>query len=208
MSLISGLGVGELRILRNTIFARHGRIFDTPGLQKYFASRAWYKENASYNDALLEDTDRENLKLIFTVEAKTRATQTSGMQASSKSSEKFAAEFARDERYDTAWLEGANGPGIGEWIAFTFKPQTINTIEIYPGFGKSKEAFNDHPRVKRATLIFSDGTRAPIELFDEMRMQTVHLSAPVKTSSLRLIIDEVYPGAQFDETAISEISWR
>jgi serine/threonine-protein kinase len=204
---LAGLSVSELRLLRNTIFARHGRIFDTPGLQKYFATRAWYKVNVGYNDTLLEAIDRENLGFIFAFESKAKAALNVGAQASSKL-EKYTPDLARDERFDTAWMEGANGAGIGEWIAFTFKPQTIQTVEIYSGFGKSKEAFGAYPRVKRATLIFSDGTRAAVELFDEMRLQTVRLSAPVKTSSLRLIIDEVYPGAQFEETAISEINWR
>ena len=205
---LAGLVASELRLLRNTIFARHGRVFDTPGLQKFYASRAWYKENASYADELLTATDRANLNLIFAVEAKAKAALTLGAQASSRSSDKYGPEFARDERYDTAWVEGATGSGVGEWIAFTFKPQTIQTIEIYPGFGKSKELFEANHRVKRATLIFSDGTRASVELFDEMRLQTVRLSAPVKTSSLRLIVEEVYPGAQYDDTAIAEISWR
>jgi eukaryotic-like serine/threonine-protein kinase len=203
-----GLNPAELRLLRNVIFARHGRIFDTPGLQKYFAARAWYKANAGYSDEMLDATDRENVNMIFALENKAKATLTSGMQSSSKSSEKFAPEFARDERADTAWIEGAQGPGIGEWIAFTFKPQTIQTIEIYPGWGKSKELFDANHRIKRATLIFSDGTRASVELFDEMRLQAVRLSEPVKSSSLRLIIEEVYPGAKYDDAAIAEINWR
>ncbi|NOT58622.1 MAG: protein kinase [Acidobacteria bacterium] len=205
---LAGLSASELRLLRNAVFARHGRVFDTPGLQKFYASRAWYKENAAYSDELLTTIDRDNLKMMIDAEAQARAAQTLGIQSSSKNGDKFAPAQARDERYDTAWIEGAASSGVGEWIAFTFRPTAIQTIEIYPGFGKTPDAFQAYARVKRATLIFSDGTRVPLELFDEMRLQTVRLSAPVKTSSLRLIIEEVYAGAQNEDTAIAEINWR
>ncbi len=209
---LAGLSASELRLLRNAVFARHGRVFDTPGLQRFYASRAWYNASAAYSDELLSTSDRDNLKTMQGAEAKARAAQTLGIQASSQSSskteDKFAPALARDERFDTAWVEGAAGAGIGEWIAFTFRPTSIQTIEIYPGFGKTPEGFKAYARVKRATLIFSDGTRAAVELFDEMRWQTVRLSASVKTSSLRLIIEEIYTGAQNEDTAIAEINWR
>lgn len=32
----------ELDIMRNSIFARHGRRFDTPGIQEYFNNQPWY----------------------------------------------------------------------------------------------------------------------------------------------------------------------
>lgn len=39
---IAHLSPGELRIARNEIFARHGRIFVSPDLRAYFAKRSWY----------------------------------------------------------------------------------------------------------------------------------------------------------------------
>ena len=68
--------------------------------------------------------------------------------------------------------------------------------------------FYANNRVKRATLIFSDGTRAAVQLFDQMRLQTVVLPKAVRASSLRLIIEEVYPGTKYDDTVISEINWH
>jgi hypothetical protein len=205
---LAELGLAELRILRNTIFARHGRLFESPGLQRYFGSRSWYKPNAAYSDDLLTDADRANLEVLAIAERQTKVAQATTAHASSRLSEQFAPENTRDERPETAWVESADGHGIGEWIAFTFKPQTIQYLEIYPGYGKSKELYFASNRLKRATLIFSDGTRSSVQLFDEMRVQTVALQTPVRTSSLRLIIEEVFPGSQYDDTAIAEISWR
>jgi serine/threonine protein kinase, bacterial len=37
----------ELDIMRNSIFARHGRKFDTPGIQDYFNQQSWYRPTYS-----------------------------------------------------------------------------------------------------------------------------------------------------------------
>jgi eukaryotic-like serine/threonine-protein kinase len=198
----------ELRVLRNTVFARHGRTFESPGLQRFFNSRKWYKTNANYSDELLTDIDRVNLRLIAQVERQTKAAQAIAVQSSSALSDEYNPGNTRDDRIETAWVEGATGAGVGEWVAFTFQPQTIQFVEIYPGYGKSSELFYANNRLKRATLIFSDGTRASVQLFDQMRMQTVVLQKGVRASSLRLIIEEVYPGTKYEDTVIAEINWR
>ena len=113
-----------------------------------------------------------------------------------------------DGRPDTAWVEGVRGPGIGEWISFRFAPQVITYIDIYPGYGKSRESFSRNNRVNKATLVFSDGTRVQARFVDEMRTQTISLASPLRTSSLVLIIDDVYRGSRYDDTCISEINWH
>lgn len=207
---LASLAPAELRVLRNTVFARHGRTFEAPGLQRFFNTRKWYQANADYSDELLTDIDRVNLKLIAQVERQIKAAQAIGVQASSQlgNENEYDPGNTRDDRIETAWVEGAAGAGVGEWIAFTFQPQTIQYIEIYPGYGKRSELFYANNRLKRATLIFSDGTRASVQLFDQMRLQTVVLQKAVRASSLRLIIEEVYPGTKYADTVIAEINWR
>lgn len=58
----------DLRLLRNTIYARHGRPFTSAVLQGYFADKAWYAEHADYSDALLSDIDKRNIALVQSVE--------------------------------------------------------------------------------------------------------------------------------------------
>lgn len=67
-----GLFTEELRVLRNEIYARHGRVFKDAELQKTFAAMTWYKPNPEYNDSMLTETEKANLKLI--VEAEKSAT--------------------------------------------------------------------------------------------------------------------------------------
>jgi eukaryotic-like serine/threonine-protein kinase len=61
---LRGLSQAQLRILRNTIYARYGRSFETPALQAYFLTRPWYRERSDYNDRMLNATDRANAELI------------------------------------------------------------------------------------------------------------------------------------------------
>lgn len=41
-AMLRGLSLHELRLLRNEIYARHGRVFKTLWLQQYFGSQMWY----------------------------------------------------------------------------------------------------------------------------------------------------------------------
>lgn len=65
---IAGLPRAELRRLRNTVYARHGRIFERMELQQYFDGRPWYKKRADYTDDDLTPIDRDNINLIRTAE--------------------------------------------------------------------------------------------------------------------------------------------
>ncbi len=57
----------ELDIMRNSIFARHGRRFETPGLQKYFDSQPWYRPIYSpknFPTNLLSPIEQRNVEYI------------------------------------------------------------------------------------------------------------------------------------------------
>lgn len=58
----------QLRIARNTIFARHGMIFKSPDLQEYFSHESWYKPNRAYNDSLLTVTDKRWIHFLTGIE--------------------------------------------------------------------------------------------------------------------------------------------
>jgi hypothetical protein len=67
--MVDGLFVEDLRVLRNEIYARHGRVFKDPNLQKYFAAQAWYQPNPEFKDESLSETEVKNLAIIKEVEA-------------------------------------------------------------------------------------------------------------------------------------------
>lgn len=58
----------DLRILRNMVYARHGRPFKSPTLQQYFSRFEWYTEDPAFSESRLSELDRRNVKLIQSVE--------------------------------------------------------------------------------------------------------------------------------------------
>ena len=61
---LQGRSKAELRVMRNEIFARHGRVFQSPDLHDYFTQKPWYSQNPNYSDSLLSDVDKENVRII------------------------------------------------------------------------------------------------------------------------------------------------
>lgn len=61
---LAGLSSKDLSIARNEIYARHGRSFQTQGLQEYFDSKSWYSKNASYSDDMLSTVEKTNAEFI------------------------------------------------------------------------------------------------------------------------------------------------
>jgi hypothetical protein len=62
------LSLRDLRLLRNTIYARRGRPFKSQILQQHFNSMSWYTINPDYSDRLLSANDQRNIALIRSVE--------------------------------------------------------------------------------------------------------------------------------------------
>ncbi len=58
----------DLRILRNTIYARRGRTFESKVVKGYFEGASWYKPRADYSDGLLSEVDAKNIAIIKSVE--------------------------------------------------------------------------------------------------------------------------------------------
>lgn len=65
---LSSYSGDELRLIRNSIFARHGYIFQSDDLKAYFSQFDWYKPR--YNDvsSSLSAIERKNIKTIKSME--------------------------------------------------------------------------------------------------------------------------------------------
>lgn len=61
---LGALFAEDLRVLRNEVYARHGRVFKDAALQKYFESQAWYKPNPDFKDDQLNEIEAQNLAKI------------------------------------------------------------------------------------------------------------------------------------------------
>lgn len=60
-----------LRMARNEIYARYGRMFDSKDLQEYFSSKSWYVPSIpakEFDESVLNEVEKYNLEVIKKVE--------------------------------------------------------------------------------------------------------------------------------------------
>ncbi len=68
---LAGFTAEQCRLARNEIYARHGRRFSDPALQRYFDSLSWYSgtiEPSDFNDNVFNSYERANCRLIVQYE--------------------------------------------------------------------------------------------------------------------------------------------
>ena len=140
--------------------------------------------------------------------------QIDSVTASSALADRYAAEKAHDFSIVTAWVEGVEGNGEGEYLRYSF-PGTcprITTVLIHNGYVKNWEVWRDNARVKRLLMYYNDESYAILNLQDTMGLQSFDVgvlgyedkdSAPAW--SIKFEILEVYPGKKYEDTAITEI---
>lgn len=68
--MLHGLSLNELRLLRNEVYARHGRQFQAEWLQQYFWGQPWYQPDGSFKDEDLSGPDKQNVETIVAYENK------------------------------------------------------------------------------------------------------------------------------------------
>jgi hypothetical protein len=114
---------------------------------------------------------------------------------------------AIDGKKATAWIEGVDGAGIGEWIRFDFDREiTLHRVLWQPGYFKSPMIWSENNRLASVTAEFSDGTSRTINFTDQMESQKTDIGA-VKTKWVRFVIKSVYYGSDPD-TALSEVAFE
>lgn len=112
-----------------------------------------------------------------------------------------------DGDISTAWVEGMSGQGIRESVSVRFDDEyLINGIKINAGYQKNDELYNKNSRPAKIGIAFSDGTYEVHELDDVNSVQDIVFQKPIYSKSISLIIEDVYSGTKYEDTAISEIS--
>lgn len=129
---------------------------------------------------------------------------------------RYGATQAHDSDLNTAWVEGSEGDGIGEFLEYIIdtsereggEPLKVTGLHIYNGYRKSRESWRDNSRVKRLKLYVNGRPHAIINLMDAYNYQAVELGSielRAKKTVLRFEIMEVYKGRKYSDTAIAEI---
>lgn len=119
----------------------------------------------------------------------------------------YYAENAIDGKRSTAWIEGVDGAGLGEWIRFDFDREIVlHRILWQPGYFKSPQIWAENNRLAAVTAYFSDGSSRELTFADRMESQKVDVGS-VRTRWVKFVIKSVYYGSDPD-TALSEVAFE
>ncbi len=105
------------------------------------------------------------------------------------------------------WVEGVEGPGIGEEIDVEFN-ESYQNISIMNGYIdlSNRALYKANNRLKTIKIISNDdydNFSIEYRFIDEVRFHTVYFPREVKKIKIKII--EVYPGYKYNDTAVSGI---
>lgn len=105
----------------------------------------------------------------------------------------------------TAWVEGVEGVGIGQWVEMRFDYEmTFQTIELIAGYSKSERLHALNAAPSRVAVLADGWHVQDLWLADSMELQVLRLQTPVSATALRLVVQDALPGARWKDLAISE----
>lgn len=159
------------------------------------------KEREAREEAARIEAEAKANPPIFT------ATDASSVLPPDKITSYYGPNNAVDSNYMTAWNEGAEGSGVGEWICVTAdSPQWTHGVRLVTGYPKSEDVYYKNNRVRDATIELSDGYTASITLNDAYReYQEFDFGDYHQTTYIRITIDSVYEGSTWQDASICEI---
>ncbi len=127
------------------------------------------------------------------------------VSSSALSGGNYSADNLCDYNLTTAWVEGASGDGIGEYVEFEVaENQRIDDIVIATGYQKSDALFAKNSAPTRIT-ISSGSYRETVDVKDEMGFQVIPITPVVSNGRVRVRIDAVRRGSKYTDTCISEL---
>jgi hypothetical protein len=132
----------------------------------------------------------------------------------------YDASRAHDDDLQSAWVDGAKGNGVGEYLQFTTRvtprrhpaDAAITGLIIFNGYRKTPRSWRDNNRIRRLQMSVDGKPYGVITLADSYAYQkvdvgTIKLPPHAKTLALRFTIQSVYPGAKYQDTALTELGF-
>ena len=129
----------------------------------------------------------------------------------------YGAENLIDKSPKTAWVENAEGVGIGEFIQIKLKKDTwVQELGIHNGYQASEDLFEKNGYVTKVTVDFGNGVVKEQEcqqvwyygdISDSVgySMNLISLEQPVHTHVITITILDAEKGNKYSDTCISEI---
>lgn len=127
-----------------------------------------------------------------------------------KFQENYHPNYAGDGDPKTAWVEGAEGTGVGETLKMKVTKMdgaTLVRIVLANGYQKSPQLWAANGRIGKATLkLLPSGVTKQVTLNDAQGLQQVDITQPSgPLESIELTINSVYAGKKYEDTCLSDI---
>lgn len=111
-----------------------------------------------------------------------------------------------DDNPQTAWVEGADGDGVGESLTFIFSGHPEAGLSIYNGLQSNDALFKANGRVEAFEMWVEGRHVANLMLNDSPGLQVIDMTGLVENGQeVRLVISKVYSGSKYSDTCISEM---
>ena len=116
----------------------------------------------------------------------------------------YWASNAIDGDLTTSWQEDADDDGIGEFLMLYFDSEVeVELLCLRLGYAPYYERNGRHSELE---FTFSDGSSTSCYFEDANRDVYIKFNRPVTTSFIKLTIQGVYTGSQWDDTCITEVT--
>ena len=136
--------------------------------------------------------------------------ETSSVLAPDNTTSDYSGRNAMDGALETAWNEGSPGDGTDEWIEFyNPTPQHVTAVSIAGGYPKlykdGSDVYYKNNRPRQITITYDGGSQTYTMQDLRGQFQTFTLPQPVDTTSVCIIINSVYRGANYNDCCIAEV---
>ncbi|GHV56573.1 hypothetical protein AGMMS49579_21310 [Spirochaetia bacterium] len=110
------------------------------------------------------------------------------------------------DKTDRSWAEGALGNGVGEYFELEWKsPVTIAGFVLRNGYG-NLDYYAQNNRVKSFQVFFDGRDPETIAVKDSWDAEQYLFSKTSTCTKVRFVIQDVYPGSQYNDTCIAEVA--
>jgi hypothetical protein len=174
-------------------------------------TEAGYQESLTFTSRIAEDS--ENGPGIHEFDCAHGVRVTSSSVLASQGGNSYKATNLIDRSETTAWSEGAEGSGVGEWVEFTIVENFLigSSWGIVNGYMKDKTRWQENNRVKKLKVLVDDQLLGYVVLANSSSYQLFDIAPPwmknapefKKGTRIRFVVEEVYNGSRFDDTLIS-----
>lgn len=128
----------------------------------------------------------------------------------------YGSTVLEDGKGETAWVTRS---GVGEWFEFVFEADGmhpgvpvendrtgVDRIILWNGYNETPERWREHARIRQLRLEVDGRAIVLLELLDLPQPQRIDLPPTLLHRGIRFrfVVTSTFPGARFDEAAVSE----